>query len=180
ILADPTEEPSDDFEEGGGPVKSFLDHLEDLRWMLVKSGAALLVGMIVCLYASSIVWALKLPLRKAALIQVGHQQKAIVLFGTNTLATFEPPTNRIGPLDLGTNRFVEIRLEPVIVGTNIILSVRTNPDPSEETMLSSATDLVYLDPAAPFLSSLHLALYGGILLGAPFIFYFLAQFILPA
>jgi len=111
---------------------------------------------------------------------VGHQQKAIVRFGTNTLTTFEPPTNRIGPLDLGTNRFVDIQIEPVTVGTNIFLTVRTDPSPSEETMLSSATDLVYLDPSAPFLSSLHLALYGGILLAAPFIFYFLAQFILPA
>jgi len=181
-MADPTEEPlPDDFEEGGGPVKSFLDHLEDLRWMLVKSGIALLVGMIVCLYATSqIVWALKLPLRKAALIQVGHQQKALVRFGTNTLATFEPVTNRIGPVDLGTNWFVAIQLDPVAVGTNIFLSIHTDPNPDQETLLSTATDLVYLDPAAPFLSSLHLALYGGGLLATPFIFYFLAQFILPA
>lgn len=35
-------------------------------------------------------------------------------------------------------------------------------------------------PAAPFLSSLHLAFYGGILLSSPFIFYFIAQFVLPA
>ena len=181
-MADPTEEPRpDDSEEGGGPVKSFLDHLEDLRWMLVKSGSALLVGLIVCLYGTSeIVTVLKLPLRKAALIRVGHQQKAVVVFGTNTLATFEPATNRIGPLDLGTNWFVQIQIDPVAVGTNVFLSVHTDPNPSEETMLSSATDLVYLDPAAPFMSSLHLALYGGGLLATPFIFYFLAQFILPA
>ena len=181
-MADPTEEPRpDDFEEGGGPVKSFLDHLEDLRWMLVKSGIALLVGLIICLYATSeIVAVLKYPLRKAALIQVGHQQKVLVRFGTNNLITFEPPTNRIGPLDLGTNLFVAIHLEPMVVGTNIFLNLRTDQNPPEEAMLSSATDLVYLDPAAPFMSSLHLALYGGGLLATPFIFYFLAQFILPA
>ncbi len=181
-MADPTAEPQTvDTDVEGGPVKSFLDHLEDLRWLLVKSAAALFVGMIICLYGTTqIVWALKLPLRKAALVRVNSQQKAVVRFGGNNVAVFEPPTNRIGPLDLGTNRFVEIQLEPVLVGTNVFLRARVELNPPEETAQSTATDLVYLDPAAPFMSSLSLAFYGGILLGAPFIFYFLAQFILPA
>src|SRR5438477_529969 len=81
-MADPIEEsrPEETEEDGGGPVKTFLEHLEDLRWMLIKSGA----------------------------------------------------------------------------------------------------DLVYLEPSAPFLSSLHLAFFAGILLAAPFIIYFVAQFVLPA
>jgi sec-independent protein translocase protein TatC len=181
-MSDPTDElRSDHLEEGGGPVKSFLEHLEDLRWMLVKGGAALLVGMIICLYGTSqIVWALKLPLRRAALITVGHQQKAMVHFGTNLLSVIEAPTNRFGPLYLGTNSFTDLQIEPVAVGTNILLTVHVDPSPSDELIQSTATDLVYLDPASPFLSSLHLALYGGVLLAAPFIFYFIAQFILPA
>ena len=36
-------------EEEGGPVKTFLEHLEDLRWVLIKVGASLLLGMVVCL-----------------------------------------------------------------------------------------------------------------------------------
>ncbi|PYK57511.1 MAG: hypothetical protein DME21_17080, partial [Verrucomicrobia bacterium] len=70
-MADPTEEsrPEETEEDGGGPVKTFLEHLEDLRWMLIKSGAALLVGMIVCLYAThQVVTILKRPLQHAALI----------------------------------------------------------------------------------------------------------------
>jgi sec-independent protein translocase protein TatC len=39
-------------EEEGGPVKSFLEHLEDLRWVLIKSGSALVIGMIVCFAAA--------------------------------------------------------------------------------------------------------------------------------
>ena len=181
-MADPTEEPSpDEFEEGGGPVKTFLEHLEDLRWLLVKSGAALLVGLIVCLYGTAqIVWILKRPLQQAALIQTGHTQKALIRFGTNTLATIEPATNHIGPLDLGTNAITVIQVDPVQVGTNIFVGVSVNPDPSEEIKLASATELVYFDPAAPFMSSLHLAFYGAILFTSPIIFYFLAQFILPA
>src|SRR5215831_18254445 len=124
-MADPTEEPySDDLDEGGGPVKTFLEHLEDLRWMLIKSGSALLIGMIVCLYGTGqIVSILKRPLSQAALIQVGHEQKVIVRFGTNTLAEFTTPTHTIGAMELGTNPFVVAEVEPVASGTNILLQV---------------------------------------------------------
>jgi sec-independent protein translocase protein TatC len=180
-MADPIEDPPPDESGEGGPVKSFLEHLEDLRWMLIKSGTALLVGLIVCLYGTAqIVAILKQPLRKAALIQVGHEQKVLVRFGTNTLATFQPLSHHVGSLDLGTNLFAVIQVEPVADGTNILLRVRADPSPPEAMRLETATDLVYLDPASPFLSSLHLALSGGMLLAAPFIFYFIAQFVLPA
>ena len=181
-MADPTEEPHpDDIEDGGGPVKTFLEHLEDLRWLLIKSGAALLVSLIVCLYATDwIVWVLKRPLKQAALVHTGHARKVFVRFGTNTLASFDPQTNRIGPLDLGTNWFTVIQAEPVEVGTNLLLAVRADPNPPKELLVENATDLVYLDPSQPFLSSLHLALYAGFLVSAPVIFYFIAQFILPA
>ena len=182
-MADPTEEPrAEDIEEdGGGPVKTFLEHLEDLRWMLIKSGAALLVGMIVCLYATDkVVSILKWPLKRAALIQIGHRQKVVVRFRDNVLFSFEPSTNRIGPLDLGTNRFVIVEIEPVEVGTNIFFEPRVDKNPPPDALAASATDLMYIDPAAPFISSLHLAFFGGILLTAPFIFYFVGEFVLPA
>ena len=183
-MGDPTEDPRrDELDEadGGGPVKTFLEHLEDLRWMLIKSGAALLVSMIVCLYGTGqIVSLLKRPLYQAALIQVGHEQKVLVRFGTNSLTEFIAPTNQMGGLDFGTNSFVVAQLEPVQVGSNLLLSVRVEANPSRESRLSSATDLVYFDPASPFLSSLHLAFYAGILLAAPVIAYFIAEFVLPA
>ena len=181
-MAEPTEEPRlDDAEEGGGPVKTFLEHLEDFRWLLVKSSAALFVALIVCLYATpTIVGILKWPLAHAALVRVGDERKAVVRFGTNTLATLELKTNRIGNLDLGSNWFSVIQLEPVQFGTNIFLTLHAEPNPPTETLLKSATELVYLDPAAPFLSSMHLAFYAGIVLASPFIFYFIAQFVLPA
>jgi sec-independent protein translocase protein TatC len=36
-------------EDEGGPVKSFLEHLEDLRWVLIKIIASVLVAMTVCM-----------------------------------------------------------------------------------------------------------------------------------
>lgn len=183
-MADPTEEPhlEDYDEDGGGPVKTFLEHLEDLRWLLIKSGAALLVTLIICLYMTdTIVWVLKRPLKQAALVKTGHDNnKVIVRFGTNVLTTLEPHTNRLGPIDLGTNWISLIDVVPVLSDTNIVLTLKVDQNPPKELVMNSATDLVYLDPAEPFLSALHLALYGGFLLAAPVIFFFLAQFILPA
>jgi len=182
-MADPNEEPRPDEidEDGGGPVKTFLEHLEDLRWMLIKSGAALLIGMIVCLYATDkVVSILKWPLKRAALIQIGHRQKVVVRFRDIVLFSFEPSTYHIGPLDLGTNRFVIIQIEPVELGTNIFFEPRVEKNPPPDALEASAMDLMYIDPAAPFMSSLHLAFFAGILLTAPFIFYFVGEFVLPA
>ncbi|PYJ92547.1 MAG: twin-arginine translocase subunit TatC [Verrucomicrobia bacterium] len=165
-MADPTEEsrPEEAEEDGGGPVKTFLEHLEDLRWMLIKSGTALLVGMIVCLYSTNkVVSILKWPLERAAL-----------------MFSFQPATNHIGPLDLGTNPLIILQIKPVEEGTNIHFVARVEKDPPSSERARSATDLVYFDPAAPFMSSLHLAFFAGILLTAPFIFYFVGEFVLPA
>ena len=44
-MAEPSDEPQPaDEQVEGGAVKTFLEHLEDLRWMLIKSGAAILLG----------------------------------------------------------------------------------------------------------------------------------------
>jgi sec-independent protein translocase protein TatC len=180
-MADFPKEMPPDAENEGGPVKTFLEHLEDFRWLVIKSGAALLVCLIVCLYAvPQIVAVLKWPLSRAALVRVYHERKALVRFDTNTVATLELMTNQIGGLDVGTNWFTVLQVEPVAVGSNILLSVRVEKNPATATLLQSATDLIYLDPAAPFFSSMQLAFYGGILLASPVIFFFLAQFILPA
>lgn len=36
-------------DEEGGPVKTFLEHLEDLRWVLIRCVVALVLGMVGCL-----------------------------------------------------------------------------------------------------------------------------------
>jgi sec-independent protein translocase protein TatC len=98
-------------EDGGGEVKSFLEHLEDLRWVLIKSGTALTIAMVVCLLA-----------------------------GNHVVKVLTWPLERSG----------------------------------------AGIKLLFLDPAGPFIASLHLALFGGMILGAPFIFYYVIQFVMPA
>lgn len=53
-------------EDEGGPVKTFLEHLEDLRWVLIKCLVSLMLGMITCLVAGNyIVEFLQWPLDKS-------------------------------------------------------------------------------------------------------------------
>jgi len=181
-MADPIEEPQpDEAETGGGPVKSFLEHLEDLRWLLIKTAAALFVCFVVCLYATDrIVTILKWPLKRAALVHVKDTKKVIVRYGTNTLTTIDTKTNWMGSIELGSNWLTVVQVEPVEIGSNIVLTAIIDRNPPLEAVMESGTELVYLDPSAPFLSSMHLAFYGGLLLASPVIFFFLAQFLLPA
>ena len=46
---EPSEPILDPEEDEGGPVKSFLEHLEDLRWVLIKVISSVLVAMVVCM-----------------------------------------------------------------------------------------------------------------------------------
>lgn len=48
-MANEPEEPPYNEEEEGGPVKPFLEHLEDLRWVMIKCISALLIAMAGCM-----------------------------------------------------------------------------------------------------------------------------------
>src|ERR1035438_10505609 len=104
-------------DEEGGPIKSFLEHLEDLRWVLIKSVTALSVAILICLIGGNyIVLILKHPLTKTKVAYAGTNQVVTVLFGTNRLGVFPLTAEQQGALDLGTNRFVAVRVEPAAIG----------------------------------------------------------------
>jgi sec-independent protein translocase protein TatC len=181
---EPVAEPLDEQpeEEEGGPVKSFLEHLEDLRWVLIKSVAALGVAILVCLIAGNyVVLILKHPLTKAKLPYPGTNQIVTVLFGTNRLGVFPLAPEQQGTLDLGTNRFVAVRVEPATLGTNQVLAwrVESNPELAEQAQRGNV-ELINLSPASGFFVAFQVALYGGMVLASPFIFYFVAAFVFPA
>src|SRR6266853_1093808 len=94
-------------DEEGGPVKSFLEHLEDLRWVLIKSVVALGMAMLICLMAGNhVVLILKRPLDKAKISYPGTNQVLTLLFGTNQVGVFPLAPEQQAALNLGTNRFV--------------------------------------------------------------------------
>ncbi|HTL73434.1 MAG TPA: twin-arginine translocase subunit TatC [bacterium] len=181
-MADEQEPEGSDELPDGGPVKSFLEHLEDFRWLLVKLSIALVLAMLVCLFgANYVVGILKWPLTKATLSYPGTNQVVNVSFGTNSLGNFTLTAEEQQALDLGTNRFNAIQVEPVMVGTNRVLGWRVNENPQAvANMHRMRIDLVNFSPAGGFFVAVQVAFYGGMVLAAPFMLYFIASFVFPA
>lgn len=175
-------EPSE--EEGGGPIKSFLDHLEDLRWTIIRSGSAILIGMVVCLVAANhIVTWLKHPLETAERLSREEGGPTIfVALGNTKLATFKLETNRFPGIDFGSNQSVVARLGfaemAAAAGTNRVLTVDVSGEPLPPNWTS--IDLINTGPMSSFMVVMQIALYGGIGLASPFVLFFVGQFVLPA
>ena len=69
----------DDGSEYGGPIKSFLEHMEDLRWVLIRCVAALGVAMVACLAgAPIIVDFLSRPLGEAKQFLTENRKEALL------------------------------------------------------------------------------------------------------
>ncbi len=169
-------------QEEGGPIKSFLEHLEDLRWVLIKSVVALGLAMLLCLIAGNyVVQILKNPLEKSRTSYPGTNQIVTVLFGTNQLGVYPLKPEQQAALELGSNRFVAVRIEPAVVGTNHVLSWVVENDPAlAQKAQHMRVELINLSPASGFFVAFQVAFYGGLVLAAPFIFYFIASFVFPA
>lgn len=168
-----------DEDEGGGPVKTFLEHLEDLRWTIVRSVIAIVLGVIVCLSAGNfIIGLIKAPLVRAQKMHQTREPQAVVSFGTNILGRL--PLSQFpvtGPTNEG---FVLMRLAPVSLGTNTVLGLVPDTNPPVDATYGMRVDLKTYSPAGGFTIALQIAMFGGLTLSAPFVLFFLGQFILPA
>ena len=169
-------------EAEGGPVKTFLEHLEDFRWVLIKSIVALFLAMLLCLFAANyVVQIIKWPLTRAPVGHPGTNQTIVVSFGSNHLGHFQLTAEQQRSLALGTNRFVSIQVEPLTLGANRVLGWRVNDDPRAIADAQRMNiELINLSPAGGFVVAFQVALYGGVVLASPFIFYFIAAFVFPA
>lgn len=180
-MANETEEVRPDLEEEGGPVKSFLEHLEDLRWVLIKSAAAVGVGMVVCLMAANtLVTVLKWPLLRSSINAPGKKDRSItLLLGTNILGTFTLATNDLPGLGPGTNHLI-YAFTTVRIGTNELVGLEPAANSAVVQTPTSPVQLINLNPAGGFFVAFQIAFYGGLILASPFILYFIGQFVLPA
>jgi sec-independent protein translocase protein TatC len=166
----------------GGPVKSFLEHLEDFRWMLIKSIVTLVVAMMVCLIAGSqVVQIIRWPLTRAKIHYPQTSRIVIVNFGTNHLGNFQLTPEQQKSLNLGTNHFVAVEVTPLMLGTNQVLGWQVAENTAAIADAQRVKiDLINLSPAGGFVVAFQVALYGGVVLASPFIFYFVAGFVFPA
>jgi sec-independent protein translocase protein TatC len=169
-----------DDEEGGGPVKTFLEHLEDLRWTLIKCLCAVVISMVVCFsMMDNIISILTAPLRDAESLRLSSKQQVGLFFegvrlgnvSVNTIAekyNIEPDA---------VDSIHSIQLKPMLMGTNWVISM----DPSLENPIDSLEHrLKNYKPVDGFLVAFQLMLYGGLVIAAPFVIFFIGQFVLPA
>ena len=197
MAGDHETEPSEEAE--GGPVKSFLEHLEDFRWVLIKSLVSLGLAMLICLIGANYVIAiLKWPLTHNPIRYLGQTVKwrllsaslghpdtnqiAIVTIGTNRLGNFELTPDEQKIISPGsTNRYVSVQIEPLTIGTNQVLGWHVSLDDNDTVEAQRLNvDLVNLSPAGAFFVAFQVAFYGGMVLAAFPILYFVASFVFPA
>lgn len=171
------ERPAAENDAEGGPVKSFLEHLEDLRWVLVKSVIAVVVAMLVCMVAGNkLVAFLTWPLEHARRATPSPAELPVLL-GTNILGNFS--TNAFAAATGHTNHIGSLQLVPVLVGSNLVLSL--HPETNSVVQLKRNVPILKnYTPLGGIMVALKLAIYGGLILAAPFLMYFVGSFVLPA
>jgi sec-independent protein translocase protein TatC len=167
-------------ETEGGPVKSFLEHLEDLRWTLIKVASTLMVAMLICLLGGNyLVRLLTYPLDLASARSVTKTEPAITIhWGTNIVAKFERAELSDLLPEAHTN-VASLKLVPARIGDAVVLTLQ----PETNTFVAQERHSVILknySPLSAFMVAIKLALYGGLVLSLPFILYFIGQFVLPA
>jgi sec-independent protein translocase protein TatC len=169
-------------DDEGGPVKSFLEHLEDLRWVLIKTAAAAGVAILLCLLGGNyVIKVLEWPLSRAPIHRPGKAQTVRLVWGTNQLGgVFLVSTNDPMAAVTGTNPYVRLQLMPVTIGTNTVLGVVPQVDPEGANAGKLPVDIISMGPAGAFIVATKVAFYAGLFIASPLIFYFLAQFIFPA
>jgi sec-independent protein translocase protein TatC len=168
-------------EEEGGPVKTFLEHLEDLRWMLIKSLSAVGIAVVVCLLAGNVVVrVLTYPLSKAKVRYPKTMQVVSVTVGTNHLGNIQLNRQQQEAFSLSTNRFVNLQILPVTIGTNSLVGFHVDTNTSGAMAERLNIPIVNLSPAGAFIVAFQVAIYAGIGVASPFVFYFVAQFVFPA
>ena len=181
MAAEPAGEQPDPEESEGGPVKSFLEHLEDLRWTLIKVVATLAVAMLVCFAGGNyLVQFLTYPLRVTARWQTPKPNDTVAVhWGTNLIARFAR-TNLVPLVSLDATNIHALIVVPKSVNGEFVLTLQ----PEEQTFTPAGdANMVLLKnygPISAFMVAIKLALYGGVVLGLPLIIIFIGQYVLPA
>ena len=178
----------------GGPIKPFLDHLEDFRFMVMKCVVAVVAGMMISLIGSPyIVKFLTWPLERAQLIEqvnTNPDKRAVpVKFGSGVVSHIRESdlknlaeAGNLKGAFTNTAEITALRLVPAEqLGTNgnrfaLQLQVDNNSSASEPWHV----ELKAFGPLKSFFIALKIGLYGGITIALPFILVFVAQFVLPA
>ncbi|MEO6006244.1 MAG: twin-arginine translocase subunit TatC [Opitutus sp.] len=162
-----------------GAKKSFWDHLRDLRSALLRSAIAIGLALIVCLlFADKIVTVLEYPLQRIDLFQKPKPSVAFKI-GDTQLGPYNVSPEQLAGFPPGSAPQMVYQLGVAQIGDQQVATLKALPtDPGATGSLR--VRLHNLSPAEAFFVAFRVALYGAIVVSAPFWIYFMGQFFLPA
>ena len=158
--------------------KSFWEHLADLRKALIRSTIAVGLAVVVCLLLDDhLISILEYPLRR---IDMFEKPKPTVSFkiGDTKLGPYPIKPEQFAGLPPGTAPRVVFQLGTAQIGSEQVVTVKLEPLADDSASLR--VRLHNFSPPEAFVIAFHVALYGALILAAPFWIYFLGGFILPA
>src|SRR5258708_18476179 len=137
--------------EDPGPRKGFLDHLEDLRWTLVKCASAIMVAVIICLFLGpKLVWVFERPLRHMNMFQPSGPPTMSIELGDTNLGPYKlKPGEVVGGQTLSNGDHGKLKLVPIIVDGKELLALKPEPAPAPDS--SADIKLRNLSPSEGFL-----------------------------
>lgn len=169
-------------DDTGGPRQSFWAHLEDLRKALIRSCIAIGLALVVCLsFTNQLVSVLVYPLRR---IDMFEKPKPTVSFqiGGTQLGPYPVTREQFSGLPSGTSPHAVFQVGSAVIGQEQVATLKLLPPDSTNGGASNSlgVHLVNFGPAEGFLNAFHVALFGALIVSAPFWIYFMASFIMPA
>ncbi|MCS1408919.1 MAG: Sec-independent protein translocase protein TatC [Verrucomicrobia subdivision 3 bacterium] len=171
--------PEWDEEEGGGPVKTFLEHLEDLRWTLIKCFSAVVISMVFCLVANPVlVRFLTWPLDQGDKARLAGSSDISIYMGDKYLGIL-PESIVTNSFSVGMNSAARVNLRLRPIGTNVVVVVELDSTEHKEQE-NRAVTLKNYGPIGAFMVAFKLMLYGGLVIASPLVIFFIGQFVLPA
>ena len=156
---------------------SFLEHLEEFRWVLVKSIAAFIIGAVsVVLLLNDVLYILSLPMLHAK-DQNGEVVRRLEKVGFTEYASIfeEQEVGLVELIDAAKNEDSERLLEWGVQEEDHqeqILALFDPKDPDNQSLTA-------LTPFAIITVILQVFFLGGLSVALPFILYFVGKFVLP-
>lgn len=165
--------------EEGGVKKSFWDHLRDLRTALLRSAIAIGLALVACLLvAPQLLVILEYPLERINAFQAPKPTVAFKI-GNTQLGPYEVTPELFAGFPAGNAPHVVYQIGTAQIADQRVATLTALPDTGIPTG-SLKVRLHNLSPAEAFYVAFRVALYGAIVVSAPFWIFFMGQFFLPA
>ncbi len=164
-----------------GDRKSFWAHLSDLRTAIIRSGIALGLALLLCLFvADKIVAILEWPLRRIDLFEKPKPTITLQL-GSAKLGPYEVTREQFAGLPPGAAPHAVFQIGSTTIGGEQVATLKLLPQATEAAGESTLQVRLHnIGPAEGFFIAFNVAFYAALVIAAPFWIYYLGGFILPA